>query len=646
MADRIKGITVEIGGDTSGLDKALKKTNSEINGTQKELKQVERLLKLDPTNTDLLAQRQELLSKAVGQTTDKLDALKKAKAEADEQMKNGTEVNQAEYRRLEREIVATEQSLGSLKEASQESNAALAAIGATADKISQGAGKIASATKGISTAAAGALGALGGAAYKAVTMSDDLNTLAKQSGFTTAELQKMQYAADRIDVSVETITGSATKLKKNMTSTSKDVTAAFDQLGVSVRDSNGELLDVSDVFDQTVMALSQIENETERDTLAMTLFGKSADQLAGVIDDGGAALREYGREAQDLGLILDQETLDGLNEVNDAIDKIKAQSAATLATTGAKAMEVLLPIFEDVIEAVGRVLEYIGNLDEGTLKLIMTVLAVVAAISPVAGIISKIAGAISAVTPILSTIIATVGAIPLAIAAAVAAIAIFGDDIQRVLQRVDDFLQGVFVRDWSEQFGILGNVLNGFAAAAKGIWDAIKQVFNGVIDFIRGVFTGDWERAWNGVKDIFGSVFSAFVGLAKAPLNAVIGLLNAAVDALNSMIRGLNRISVDIPDWVPGLGGKSFGIDIPEIGKIPYLANGGVVSNGGRAIVGEAGAEMLTVQGGRAYVQPLGGGGAPQIVMNNTFNGYNSAAGAAAARDLAAQVNRALGRAY
>ena len=646
MADRIKGITVEIGGDTSGLDKALKKTNSEINGTQKELKQVERLLKLDPTNTDLLAQRQELLSKAVGQTTDKLDVLKKAKAQADEQMKNGTEVNQAEYRRLEREIVQTEQNLGSLQKAANESNAALAAIGATADKISNGAGKIASATKGISAAAGGALTALGGAAYKAVTMSDDLNTLAKQSGFTTAELQKMQYAADRIDVSVETITGSATKLKKNMTSTSKDVTAAFDQLGVSVRDGNGGLRSSTDVFNEVVVGLSKIENETERDTLAMTLFGKSADQLAGVIDDGGAALAAYGEEAENLGLILNQDTLDGLNEVNDALDQIKAQGAATLATTGAKAMEALLPIFEEVIDAIGRALEWAGSLDEDTLKLIMTVLAVVAAISPVAGIISKIMAVVSAATPIISTIITTVGAIPLAIAAAVAAIAIFGDDIQRILQKVDEFLQNIFVRDWTKQFGVLGNVLNGFFTAVKSIWDAIKLVFDGIIDFIRGVFTGDWKRAWNGVKEIFGGAFQGLVALAKAPLNLIIGLINGVIDGLNKMISGLNKISIDIPDWVPVFGGESFGLHLPEIGKIPLLANGGVVSNGGRAIVGEAGAEMLTVQGGRAYVQPLSGAGAPQIVMNNTFNGYNSAAGASVARDLAAQVNRALGRAY
>lgn len=112
MADKIKGITVEIGGDTTGLGKALQDTNKEINSTQKELKEVEKLLKLDPTNTTLLAQKQELLGKQVANTTTKLDALKQAKDKAE---KSGDiDKNTKEYRNLERQIVATEQSLNKL----------------------------------------------------------------------------------------------------------------------------------------------------------------------------------------------------------------------------------------------------------------------------------------------------------------------------------------------------------------------------------------------------------------------------------------------------------------------------------------------------------------------------------------------------
>lgn len=89
MADRIKGITIEIGGDTTGLDKALSGTNKEIRNTQSQLKDVERLLKLDPSNTELLKQKQKLLAEAVGETKDKLNALKDAERQVEEQFKQG-----------------------------------------------------------------------------------------------------------------------------------------------------------------------------------------------------------------------------------------------------------------------------------------------------------------------------------------------------------------------------------------------------------------------------------------------------------------------------------------------------------------------------------------------------------------------------
>lgn len=117
MSGKIKGITIEIGGDTKGLDKAIKSVNGEIRSTSNELKQVEKLLKLDPGNTELLAQKQLLLGKNIETVENKLRALKQAKEKADADMANGTEVNQEQYRKLQREIVATENDLKDLGKA-------------------------------------------------------------------------------------------------------------------------------------------------------------------------------------------------------------------------------------------------------------------------------------------------------------------------------------------------------------------------------------------------------------------------------------------------------------------------------------------------------------------------------------------------
>lgn len=195
------------------------------------------------------------------------------------------------------------------------------------------------------TAVATGLSAL---TLKSALAADDLNTLAKQSGFSTADIQKWQYASDLIDVSIDDIVKSAGKMKKNMISTSKTTIAAWDQLGIKVKDSNGHLRNSTTVFYETLTALSKVQNETERDTLAMTLFGKSADSLAGIVDDGGAALQELAGKAEKAGVILSQDTLDSANALNDKVDTLKAtvkgfagKVGSELAGRASKALDVV-----------------------------------------------------------------------------------------------------------------------------------------------------------------------------------------------------------------------------------------------------------------------------------------------------------------
>lgn len=199
--------------------------------------------------------------------------------------------------------------------------------------------------------------------------------------------------------------------------------------------------------------------------------------------------------------------------------------------------------------------------------------------------------------PAITALTGPFGLVIAAITGVVLVINTFGDQFQQILTQVDSYLQGVFATDWTESFGIFGNVINAFFANVKNAWDSITNVFNGVIDFVRGVFTGDWERAWKGIVEIFSGVFGGIANVARTPINAVAGILNGLIDAIN----GFN---IDIPSWVPVFGGKKFSINIP---KIPYLAKGGVVRSGS-AIVGEAGPELMTVLGNRTIVQPLPAG--------------------------------------
>ena len=134
MAGRIQGITVEIGGDTTKLQTALKGVNTEIRNTQSQLKDVDKLLKLDPGNTELLAQKHRLLGDAVKETKEKLETLKTAAEQADEALKNGT-ITQEQYNGLQREIAETEAKLKSLEEQANQSATAFRSIAAKGEKL-------------------------------------------------------------------------------------------------------------------------------------------------------------------------------------------------------------------------------------------------------------------------------------------------------------------------------------------------------------------------------------------------------------------------------------------------------------------------------------------------------------------------------
>lgn len=690
MAGKIRGVTIELNGDTSGLTRSLGDANKEIKNTQNQLKDVERLLKLDPTNTELLRQKQELLGKAIGESKDKLDTLKKAE---DTMKSQGVDENSEQFMALQREIIATEGELKNLQKAADNTKSAFDKIKESTDKVAKGAQKVAEKTKVLSGAGAAVAGGLLASSGSAIKTADDLATLAARTGISTDTLQKFAYASDMVDVSTEELAGAFSKMKKTLDSNP----AAFEALGVAVTNADGSFRNLEDIFFDSLGALSQIGGETERDLAAMDLFGKSADTLATIIDDGGAGLQAYGEKAQELGLILSEDTIGKLTATGDKIDETKARATATIAEVGATLLENLAPTIDVIVEKIGEVLAWIGTLDADTLNMILTIAAVIAAISPIASLVSGISTAIGGVSDAINWLIANpVVALIGAIVALVALIAVKGDEIQGVLQSVDDFLQGVFAKDWSEQFGAIGEVMNFFFAIFGGIWDGVKQILDGIINFIRGVFTGDWNRAWEGIKQIFSGVFTAiqsifervstffsklfardwtqtlgvlgnglnaffaifkgiwesirkvfdgiitfvkgvFAGdwkqawegiktvfkgvfdgltaIAKAPLNLIIGALNGLIDGLNWIIGGINSISFEIPSWVPVIGGRRVGFYLSKIGKLAYLAQGGILT-AGSAMVGENGPELLTMMGDRAMVQPL-----TQRTTNNSFGG-------------------------
>ena len=498
MAGRISGITIEIGGDTTKLQTALKGVDKRLKETQASLKDVDKLLKLNPGNVELLTQKQKLLTSAISDTKERLETLKQAQ--------DGVAKGSAEWDALQREIIETEGNLQNLeKEYKNFGSVASQQLAAVGNKVKEVGGKIEGLGKAlapVSTAAAGLGTALLGAGYSAVKTADELETLSKQTGISTDELQKMRYASDLVDVSVESITGAFTKLKKSMTGND----ATWKKLGVAVKNADGSMRNANDVFYDTLKALSEVTNETERDQLAMAVFGKSADQLAGIIDDGGKALKEYGDEAEELGLILSGETLDSLNETADTIDRVKGQMSASVTELGASLAEGLAPAVETVAGAISKVAEFIRSLTPEQAKLILTITGVIAVIAPLLIGIGKIVVLVGQIMTFAPALVAAISAVstPLMIAAGVitvliaAGIALYKnwDTIKAKATELWEKVKSTFESIKEKIVGAFNSVMD----KATALWEKIKTTFNNirdkiheVVEKIKGFFKFEWS---------------------------------------------------------------------------------------------------------------------------------------------------------
>lgn len=507
---KIRGITIEFEGDASKLTQSLREVDKSLKSTQNELRDVDKLLKLDPKNVELLRQKQTLLSSAVENTQKKLDEEKKAlealKASPD------AEKTLEQQRALERDIAATNQQLQTYQGELETTGASLNHAGDAAEefgkdaeqaseqaassleKVGNSAQQVADKTKALSAAAAALGTALIANAYKSAQTADELNTLSKQTGFSVEELQKMQYASELVDVSFDTMTGSIKKLTMKMSSGA----SVFEELGVSIYDADGNMRDATDVWYDAIAALSQIENETERDAMSMELFGKSAMDMSGIVDDGGAALREFGQEAEDAGLILSEDAVSSANEFNDAMDRLKARTTQAMAKAGAALAGKLVPALEKIVDKVSQVLSWFANLDGTTQKLILVILGLVAAISPMAAIIAKVTTAVNALKMAFTVMTGPVGLVVAAIAAAIA--------IGVLLYKNWDTIKAKAVELWEKVTTTFNNIRDNIADRVNSIKAKISEVFGNIVYTI----THPFETAKEKISDLIEKIKGLF----------------------------------------------------------------------------------------------------------------------------------------
>lgn len=274
MANRIKGITVEIGGDTTKLQQALKGVNSEIKNTQSQLKDVEKLLKLDPGNTDLLAQKHKLLGQAVDETKQKLQTLKTAQEQANKALRNGT-ISQEQYDALQREIIETEQELKRLEEQANQSATALQKISATGEKLQTVGFNIESAGKKL-LPVTGAVTALGTAAVKTASDFDSaMSQVAAVSGATGSDLDALRDKAREM--------GAKTKFSAS------EAAEAMNYMAMAGWKTTDMLGGIEGIMNLAAASGEDLATTSDIVTDALTAFGLSADDSGHFADVLAAA---------------------------------------------------------------------------------------------------------------------------------------------------------------------------------------------------------------------------------------------------------------------------------------------------------------------------------------------------------------------
>lgn len=368
MATKIRGITIELGADYSQVTDALKKVTKELNNTTKSLKDVDKLLKLDPSNVELLTQKQSYLEDAISLTSQKLLEEKNIlenlpsgeNGEQTEQQKalaREIEATTIQLQKYQGELDTTTTALNGTETATTKAEQSTEELVKTAEKGSGRLEKLSQAFTGMNQGLelmkkgfSMVKGVYDEFVGDTVALADELLTTSTITGLSTDALQEYSFMAELVDTDVSTITGSLAKLTKNMDSAkdgSGSSAEAFKQLGISVTDANGNLRNSDEVFGEVINALGEMDNETEKNALAMNIFGKSAMELNPLIDAGSEAIEEYRQQAHEMGYVLDEETLGALGGVDDTLQLLNNQFTSVKQQIAV----ALLPVVEEITSA-------------------------------------------------------------------------------------------------------------------------------------------------------------------------------------------------------------------------------------------------------------------------------------------------------
>ena len=628
MASRIAGITIEIDGNTTKLQQALADVNKTLKTCDTNIKDIEKGLKLDPGNLTLWQQKQEAINTALDAAREKLQTLKDAQSQYTE----GSD----EWNNLQTEIGLTEAAIanyeGKADEAAQmtaQLSGEVGDAGDSADGTSGDMSDLGDATRDAGDAASSSqqgwtilksviadlakdaiksaidgLKKLGSAMKGAVTDSaefaDEVNTLAKQTHLSTDTIQELYYATELMDVPVETVSKSLTKLTNTMSDAADGSDSAgekFAALGISVTNADGSMRSAEDVFMDAVDALGGIENEAERDAAAYDLFGRSAKELNPLIEMGSEGFAELKQEAHDAGAVMDGETLDSLNDVSDSMERMEqagmvvqrsfASALAPAITAVSDALTSMAndadwqDLFSDLGESIAEILPDLISMAKTVLpavinivrQLMPTISQIISYLPQLQPIIDAILMVVQRLTPIIMKLVSQllpplidiiVAILPILepildileplldilgplLSAVLSALSIA---IKALVQIIAGSLQPVIeaLRKAAEKvapvFENMGKTLQNVQHTMGNAWTAITSAATTALNAINSKVSSVWNAIKSVTTSVWNGIKSAIIDPIKSAYDKVVGIINNIKSAFNNMTLKLPNIKL------------------------------------------------------------------------------------------------------
>ncbi len=572
MADNF-GLKIGVEGEKE-FKRALADINQSFKVLGSEMKLVESEFGKNENSVQSLTSKNEVLTKQIDAQKDKIETLRKALENASSSFGENdrrtqawaVQLNnaQAELNSMERELKGNEKALDSVAD---EFNAAekqadqfgdeLDKTGKDADSAGGKFEKLGSVVKGVGAAMGVAFAAIGTAAIgagkalvdmtvEAAAYADEMLTQSTVTGMSVESLQAYSYAADLVDVSMETLTGSMSKQVKSM-SNARDGSAkfadAYAKLGISVADSNGQLRDSETVYWETIDALGKISNETERDALAMQIFGKSAQELNPLIAQGSAGIAALTEEAKRMGAVLSEESIEKLGAFDDSVQRLKQGSEAAQRVMGTVLLPQLQTLADDGVSLLGdftsglveagddfdKISEVIGSTVGGLVDMIMENLPKIIQVGMdiVMAIVSSIVENLPTIVDCASSIVMTllqglIEALP----------AITEGALQLVLTLVQGIIDNLPA--------IIEAAIQMIVTLALGISEALPELIPSIVEAILLIV----QVLLDNMDKILEAAFAIIKGLAEGLLNALPELIAALPQIITSII---NFITNNLP---------------------------------------------------------------------------------------------------